>query len=77
MQFYKSCGFIYNKPICMFSIEKCWNWECMGLKGVVGLFIAHLIEMLIYYPFCAFIFCLEITALGYRWRIVLIVVDNA
>ena len=49
----------------------------MGLKGVVGLFITHWIEMLIYYPFCAFISCLEITALGYRWRIVLIVVDNA
>ena len=26
---------------------------------------------------CAFILCLEITALGYRWRIVVIVVDNA
>ena len=49
----------------------------MGLKGVVELFIAHLVEMLILYSFCAFIFCLEITALGYRWRIVLIVVDNA
>ena len=49
----------------------------MGLKGVVELFIAHLVEMLILYSFCAFIFYLEITALGYRWRIVLIVVDNA
>ena len=37
-----------------------------GLRGVVGLFIAHLVEMLIFYPFGAFIFCLEITALGYR-----------
>ena len=27
--------------------------------------------------FCAFIFFLETTALGYRWRIVVIVVDNA
>ena len=26
---------------------------------------------------CAFISCLEIIALGYRWRVVLIVVDNA
>ena len=48
-----------------------------GIKGVVGSFITHLVEMLIFYPFGAFIFCLEITALGYRWRIVLIVVDNA
>ena len=54
-----------------------WDWECMGLKGVVELFITHLVEMMILYSFCAFIFCLEITALGYRWRIVLIVVDNA
>ena len=49
----------------------------MGLKGVVGLPIAHLVGMLIIYPFVAFIFCIEITALGYRWRIVVIVVDNA
>ena len=49
----------------------------MGLKGVVGSFITHLVEMLIFYPFGAFIFCLEITALGYRWRIVVIVVDIA
>ena len=33
--------------------------------------------MLILYPLGAFILCLEITVLGYRWRIVLIVVDNA
>ena len=55
----------------------CWGWECVGLKGVVGSFITHLAEMLILYPFGAVIFCLEITVLGYRWRIVLIVVDNA
>ena len=48
-----------------------------GKKGVVELFITHRIEMLILYPFVAFIFCIEITALGYRWRIVVIVVDNA
>ena len=49
-------------------------WE---LKDVVGILIAHLVGMLIIYPFVAFIFCIEIIALGYRWRIVLIVVDNA
>ena len=52
-------------------------WYDMGLKGVVGLFIAHLVEMSIIYPLLHFIFCIEITALGYRWRIVLFVVDNA
>ena len=47
----------------------------MRINGVVGL-IYHLpLEMLILYLFDAFIICLEITALGYRWRIVLIVVD--
>ena len=56
---------------------ECWYWERMGFKGVVGSFITHLVEMLIFYSFGAFIFCLELTALGYRWRIVLIVVDNA
>ena len=48
-----------------------------GLRGVVGLFIAHLVEILIVYPLLHLFFCIEITALGYRWRIVLIVVDNA
>ena len=52
-------------------------WKGMGLKGVVGLYIAHLVEMLSIYPFGAFIFGIEITALGYRWRIILIVVDTA
>ena len=31
--------------------------------------------MLLFYLFDNFIICLEIIALGYRWRIVLIVVD--
>ena len=49
----------------------------MGLKGVVGFYIAHLVENVDYISIVAFIFCIEITALGYRWRIVVIVVDNA
>ena len=48
-----------------------------GTKGVVELFITHRIEMLIEYPFVHLFSVLEITALGYRWRIVVIVVDNA
>ena len=49
----------------------------MGLNGVVGLIYHSSMRMLILYPFYAFMFCLEISALGYRWRIVLIVVDTA
>ena len=52
-------------------------WKDMGLKGVVGLLIAHLVGNVDFISIVAFIFCIEITALGYRWRIVLIVVDNA
>ena len=42
----------------------------------LDLLIAHF-ENVEYIYVEAFIICLEITALGYRWRIVLIVVDNA
>ena len=49
----------------------------MGLKGVGGFYVTHLVGNVDYMSIVAFIFCIEITALGYRWRIVLIVVDNA
>ena len=47
----------------------------MGLNGVVGLVNHSPMRMWILYLFVAFVICLEITALGYRWRIVLIAVD--
>ena len=61
-----------------------WGYEIgmlrLEMHGVKGC------SWIIYHPtnwnvdwisICAFNFCLEITALGYLWRIVVIVVDNA
>ena len=53
-----------------------WNWGIIRLNSVVGLINHSFMKMLVLYLFDAFIFCLEIIALGYRWRIVLIVVDT-
>ena len=55
---------------------KSWNWEIVRLNGAVGLINHSSMKMLIFYLFDKFIICLEITALGYRWRIVLIIVDT-
>ena len=48
-----------------------------GVKGCSGIIYHSPKWNVDWISICAFIFCLEITVLGYRWRIVVIVVDNA
>ena len=68
-----------NKLICIINLMKIgeiwlnsWNWGIHWLSGVVGLF-----KSLTFWIVDIFIFSLEITVLGYRWRIVVLVVDSA
>ena len=86
----KGCNVNYGK--CpnyidwLICIINCWKWgielrmwklEREGVKGCSWIFYRSPSWNVNYISIVAFIFCIEITALGYQWRIVLIVVDNA
>ena len=86
----KGCNVNYGKCpnyidwlICIINCRKwgielrMWKLEWEWVKGCSWINDHSPRWIVDYISIVAFIFCIEITALGYRWRIVVIVVDNA
>mgnify|MGYP003703442711 CR=1 FL=1 len=67
---------LINREKWRFEMEKL-RLEMYGVKGCCWIIYHSPNWNVDWISICAFIFCLEINALGYRWRIVVIVVDNA
>ena len=73
----------YNKLICIINLGKCGiELRIMKLRNYGIKWCSWISQSLTYknvdiISVVAFIICLEITALGYWWRIVVIVVDSA
>ena len=72
-----------NKLICIINLGNCEielrivKLGNYGIKWCSWIILSISYENVDIISVDAFIFCLDITALGYRWRIVLNAVDNA